>query len=169
MAGRSVACEVVQVRTGTGSSQVAAHGDVGGEDPGRQEPPRLAKDAEGDQRAGQENEAFKAEPAAGRPDDSTLGWGERPLPRRSCSHQAGISRPGSGTPVRALSAGDDGPGSRWLTRPESTASQALSRPSLLPASSQGSSTLRRMIVPSPVWRGFQVTYDDGEPGGSSSV
>src|ERR1700745_3625695 len=70
---------------------------------------------------------------------------------------------------RALSEGEDGPRSRCLTRPESTGSQALSRSSLLPASGQGSSTLSRMIVPSPVRRSSQVTYTDGEPGGSSSV
>jgi hypothetical protein len=65
--------EVVQVRAGTGSSHVAAHGDVGGEDPGRHEPPRLAEGAEGDQRAGKENEALEAQPPAGRPGDNALG------------------------------------------------------------------------------------------------
>src|SRR5689334_17080177 len=78
-------------------------------------------------------------------------------------------RPLSGPFHLALSEGEDGPRSRCLTRPESTGSQALSRSSLLPVSGQGSSTLRRMIVPSPVRRSSQVTYTDGEPGGSSSV
>src|SRR5262249_26346717 len=78
-------------------------------------------------------------------------------------------RPLSGPVHLVLSEGEDGPGSRCLTRPESTGSQALSRSSLLPAGGQGSSTLRRMIVPSPVRRSSQVTYTDGEPGGSSRV
>jgi hypothetical protein len=70
--GRGVG-EVVQVRAGTGSGQVAADGDVRGEDRGRHEPPRLAEGAEGDQRAGQQNEALEAEPPAGRPGDNALG------------------------------------------------------------------------------------------------
>jgi hypothetical protein len=41
--------------------------------PGGHEPPRLAEGAEGDQRAGQENEALEAEPPAGRPGDNALG------------------------------------------------------------------------------------------------
>jgi hypothetical protein len=65
--------EVVQVRAGTGSRGVAGDGDVGGEDRGRHEPPRLAEGGEGDQRVGQENEALEAEPPAGRTGDNALG------------------------------------------------------------------------------------------------
>jgi len=78
-AGKSVR-GVVQVRAETGTSQVAAHGDVGDEDPGRHEPPRLAEGAVGDQRPGQEDEAFEAEPPAGRADDNAHARGDRPLP-----------------------------------------------------------------------------------------
>jgi hypothetical protein len=46
---------------------------VGGEDRGRHEPPWLAEGTEGDQRAGQENEALEAEPPAGRPGDHARG------------------------------------------------------------------------------------------------
>ena len=64
--------EVVQAGAGAGSGQVAGHGDVGDEDSRWHDPPRLAEGAVGDQRAGQEDEAFKAEPPAGRADDNTL-------------------------------------------------------------------------------------------------
>src|SRR5262249_19333833 len=55
---------------------------------------------EGDQRAGQENEALEAEPPVGRPGDNTLGCGDRPLPRGWRGHQACTSWPGSGTSLR---------------------------------------------------------------------
>src|SRR5215469_905156 len=85
----------------------------------------------------------------------------------SPNHSASAYQPLSGPFHRVLSEGEAGPRSRCVTRPESTGSQALSRSSVLPASGQGSSTLRRMIVPSLVRRSSQVTYTEGEPGGSS--
>ena len=83
---------------------------------------------------------------------------KRPYGPRPARRVDGASlRPFSGSFHLGLSVGEDGPRSRWLTRPESTGSQALSRSSLLSASGQGSSTLSRMIVPSLVPCSCQVT------------
>src|SRR5262249_57520990 len=100
----------------------------------------------------------------------TAGRQADPLEYHVCPPEQGLGwRPLFGPFHLVLSEGEAGPRSRCLIRPESTGSQALSRSSVSPASGQGSSTLRWMIVPSPVRRSSQVTYTDGEPGGSSRV
>src|SRR5262249_56192327 len=85
--------------------EVGGEGGGGGGGGGGGEGRWLAEGGEGDQRAGQENEALEDEPPAGRPGDNALGCGDRPLPRGWRGHQACTSRPGSGTslqPGRAL-------------------------------------------------------------------